>query len=79
MNVTLKSAIVWTRRPQKHIAQLAQMDESRLSQIINALERPASQKEQHRLLSVLRALLPEKDQADLTIEKLFPQTQETAQ
>ena len=78
MNLALKAAILATREHQKRIAQLAKLDESRLSQIVNDLKRPANLDEQHRLLAVLRALLPEHDQDRLTSAVMFPQIQETA-
>ena len=77
MNLALKAAILATREHQKRIAQLAHLDETRLSQIINNLDRPANEKEQQRLLSVLRVLLPDAAHAGLTPTLLFPQTQET--
>ena len=78
MNLALKAAILATREHQKRIAQLAHMDESRLSQIINHLDRPANQKEQQRLLSILLNLVPKSYPEPLTITALFPSTEETA-
>ena len=78
MNLVLKSAILATREHQKRIAQLAQMDESRLSQIINNLDRPANQNEQQRILSILLNLVPQNYPEPLTITALFPQTRETS-
>ena len=77
MNLALKAAILATREHQKRIAQLAHLDETRLSQIINNLDRPANQNEQQRILSILLNLVPQSYPEPLTITALFPQTQET--